>query len=112
MPCDTTLTQGQTAEGRQREIDSALADLERRLTAGKVRLVVGPNGEIAFTDWGAQRMGVTDVCAFRTLSTRGSWPLRQAQAAAEMAAGRTVDRAKVAAGVHSHDGGGSWHPGH
>jgi hypothetical protein len=113
VPCDTTLAQEQTTEERQREIDKALTLLEAQLTRGLVRMVIGPDGAIAFSGWGdGRRRGIADVCAYRTLAARGSWGLRQAQAAAEMTAGRTVDRAKVAAGVHSHDGGGSWHPGH
>ena len=113
MPCDTQRTAGQTEAERRAEIDRALLLLEQSLSAGVVRLVVGRDGAVAFQGWGAPaRGGVTDVCAFRTLAGRGSWALRQAQAAAEMAAGRAVDRAKVAAGVHSHDGGSTWHPGH
>jgi len=113
MPCDTQRSAEQSEEQRRREIELALADLERRLTAWSVRLVVGPDGAVAFDGWGAaERRGVTDVCAYRTLAQRDSWPLRQARAAAEMLAGRSVDAASVAAGRHSHDGGHSWHPRH
>lgn len=113
MPCDTQRQRGQTEQERRAAIDRALVALEQSLSAGLVKLVVGRDGAVAFADWGpAQRSGVTDVCAYRTLLARGSWALRQAQARAEAVAGRAVDRAKVAAGVHSHDGGGSWHAGH
>lgn len=113
MPCDVTLAAGQSAEGRQAEIDQALGLLEAQLTRGLVRLVVGPDGAVAFQGWtDGGRRAIADVCAYRTLAARGSWPLRQAQAQAESLAGRSVDRAKVAAGIHSHDGGAHWHPGH
>ena len=112
MPCDSRSV-GQTAEERQVETNAALAALERRLAAGQARAVVGPDGAIAFAGWeGAERAGVTDVCAFRALAGRDSWPLRQAVAAAEALAGRKLDAQAVATGRHSHDGGKSWHPGH
>lgn len=112
MPCDTVLSPEQTAAQRQREIDESLVELERRMSAGAVEIAIGPDGAVAFAGWGAERRGITDVCAFRTLASRDSWELRQAVARAEAMSGRRVSAAAVSAGVHSHDGGHSWHPGH
>jgi hypothetical protein len=111
MPCDTRLRSGQSLEERGREIDRALARLEAELQAGKVKVAIASNGAVAFSGWGA-RDDVSDVCAFRILTTRSSWALRQAVARAESTSGRKVNPQAVAAGVHSHDGGGTWHPGH
>lgn len=113
MPCDTNRQPQETPEQRQRSITAALRRLEGALDANQVTLVVGPNGAVVFRNWNpATRDGVTDVCAFRRLSSAGSLALRKALARAEAAAGRRVDANVVAAGVHSHDGGGSWAAGH
>lgn len=112
MPCDTVRRRQQTAQDRQREIDRSLAELERRIASGQVSISIGPDGAVAFNGWGQERDGVTDVCAFTTLQNRGSWELRQAVARAEAMSGRKVNERAVAAGVHSHDGGTTWHPGH
>lgn len=108
MPCDTVLSPQQTAEQRRREVDRALAQLEARLQSGAVQVRIGPNGAVCFADWGEERRGVTDVCAYRTLTQRGSWELRQAVARAEAMSGRKVNAQAVAAGMHSHDWGETW----
>ncbi len=113
MPCDTRLREGQSLVARMAEVKSTLAKLERALTAGTVRVSIGPNGAVAFSGWSTQdRTDVSDVCAYRTLTAANSWALRQAVAKAEAMSGRKVNAQAVAAGVHSHDGGGSWHKGH
>lgn len=110
MPCDTRLKQGQTISQRKEEIRAAVARVTKLLAQGKVRVVVSPQGAVAFaglTD--ADRDGVTDACLYRRIMATGS-PLARAEIArAEARAGRTIDRQIVAAGVHSHDGGESWH---
>ena len=111
MPCDSRRNPQQTEQERRREIDVALAKLVAAIGTGTVRVVVGPTGAIAFAGW-KDNAGVTDVCAFRTLTQRGSWELRQAIARAEQVAGRKVSTFAVGQGVHSHDGGQTWHPGH
>jgi len=111
MPCDTYRQPQETPEQRQRKIDAALRRLAAALEANQVTLVVGANGAVAFRNW-TSRDGVTDVCAFRRLSVAGSFALRKALARAEAAAGRRVDANAVGAGVHSHDGGETWAPGH
>lgn len=113
MPCDTYVRRGQTPADREREIKEALKRLEGSLAAGSASVVVGSNGALAFTGWGQEeRSGVTDVCAYRLLMADGSWELRQAIARAEAIAGRSVDRRVIESGVHSHDGGATWAPGH
>lgn len=112
MPCDSMRQPGQTEEQRRAEIDRALADLERRLEQGEVEVIVGDNGALAFNGWSEGRNRVSDVCAYRALAADGSFALRQAIARAEAVAGRQMDENVVAAGVHSHDGGKTWHPGH
>jgi len=111
MPCDTVYRREQTKQEREAEIRAALVGLEQRLKDGAVRVTISPQGAIAFTGWN-ERDDVTDVCAYRTLAARGSWELRQAVARAEALSGRKVNERAVVAGVHSHDGGSTWHKGH
>jgi len=94
-----------------RETKAALSRLERYLQTGSVKVKIAPNGAVAFAGWN-DRDDVTDVCAIRMLRAENSWALRQAVARAEATSGRKMNPRAVAAGVHSHDGGGTWHPGH
>lgn len=106
MPCDR-VAEGQSPAQREAEVESALKRLERALRLGEVRVKVGRRGEVAFVgEW--ERGGVSDLCAYRKLSARGSDALRFAKARGEALAGARVDEVKVAAGVHSHDGGKTW----
>ena len=108
MPCTT---QPNLTAQRQQQIKDSIARLERALSDGSVRVIVGANGAIAFK--GAWRNdGVMDACAFRLLRAAGSGPLRSAIARAEVMAGRKISEQAIAAGVHSHDGGASWYKGH
>jgi len=111
MPCDTKLTDNQTLQQRMTQVQKALQRLEAALTLGNVKVNVGANGAVAFSGW-KDRDDVTDVCAYRTLSSQNSWALRQAVMKAEAMSGRKVNQSAVAAGVHSHDGGKTFHPGH
>jgi hypothetical protein len=111
MPCDTRLRENQTIKQREREVNEALARLEQFLTSGTVSVNIGQNGAVAFKGWQDQA-GVSDVCAYRTLTYKGSFALREAVARAERTTGRKVNTNAVGAGVHSHDGGGTWHGGH
>lgn len=109
MPCDTKLKAGETKEQRSKRADEATVRLEKALTAGRAQVRIGPTGAVAFTGWeGEERDGVADVCAYRRLTAKGSWALRQAVARAEVAQGRKVSAQAVAAGIHSHDGGKTW----
>jgi hypothetical protein len=111
MPCDTKIPEGMTLATRNLQITAALRRLEASLSGGKVRATIGPNGAIAFAGW-ADRDGVSDVCAYRALAAANSWTLRQAVSRAEATSGRKLNPQAVGAGVHSHDGGNTWHPGH
>jgi hypothetical protein len=113
MPCDTVrLTDVQRAERRE-----AIKALGAALAARKVRVRIGPSGSIAFQGEGPEgaaalagikRGGLADLCAYRRLLADNDPGLRAAVARAEAMAGRRVDARAIAAGVHSHDGGGTW----
>jgi hypothetical protein len=116
MICDTRpIRKEQTLAERQDEVRKAILGLTRGLASGKIRVVIGAQGAIAFAGWlQDDKAGISDACAFR-LATTGphASPLaKQAIQRAEILAGRTVNQKAVAAGVHSHDGGKTWHPGH
>lgn len=109
MACDTMRRPGETVDQRKARAQASTARLEAALTAGTVKLKIGPQGAIAFEGWdAASRDGLTDACGFRRLTAKVSWALRQAVAKAEALAGRKVDQAAVNAGLHSHDGGKTW----
>jgi len=113
MPCDTVKKPNQTIASRSGEIKKSLSGLESALTAGRVKVKIGPTGAVAFEGWKPEdRDGVTDVCGYRTLMAQNSFPLRQAVQRAEAQQGRKVNPHAVAAGTHSHDGGSTWHKGH
>lgn len=109
MPCDTVLRNGETKAQRSARADAAAKRLEAALAAGKARVVIAPNGAIAFQGWeGEDRDGVADVCAYRRLTAASSWALRQAIARAEASQGRKLNPQAIAGGHHSHDGGKTW----
>lgn len=112
MVCDTKWTKaGQTLTERKKEISETVAQLSRDLAAGRIKVVIGQQGAVAFDGW-TNRAAITDACAYRRIMATGS-PLAKAKiAAAEALSGRSVNRATVTAGVHSHDGGRTWHKGH
>ena len=104
-------TQQNLTQQRKTTIAEAVDRLERAITGGTVKAVIGANGAIAFKGlW--RRDGVADTCAYRMLTARNSTALRMAIARAEVTAGRKLNPAAVASGTHSHDGGQSWHAGH
>lgn len=107
MACSTMRRAGQTARQREAQVRAAVARLERALTINQVGVKISERGAIAFAGW-TERDDVTDACAYRLLTSEGSWALRQAVARAEAQAGRKVDERLIAAGVHSHDGGKTW----
>ena len=113
MPCDTRLKPRQTIQSRKDEVRKVIERLNKGLTAGAIRAVVGKEGGIAFIGLSnEERDGVTDACMFRKIMVTGSSQAKAAIARAEQMAGRTVNRTAVAQGLHSHDGGKSWHHGH
>jgi hypothetical protein len=113
MACDTRLKPRQTLSERAKEVREAVGRISAGLITGKVTVKVSPQGAIAFgglTE--AERDGVTDACAYRRLLTSGSALALAKVKQAEMLAGRSVDKQVIASGVHSHDGGETWHHGH
>lgn len=110
MPCDTV---ARLTPAQIKAQENAQAVLARKLAAGQVSVVVSPQGAVAFRGWIAEeRAGLTDLCAYRKLSASNSPELRRALARAEALAGRKVDQRLINAGVHSHDGGHTFNPGH
>ena len=110
MPCDTRMKRGQTIQARAEEVRTVVDQVAKLLAAGRVKPVISPKGAVAFaglTD--ADRDGVTDNCMYRRLMSTGSVQAKLAIERAELLAGRKVDRQMVAQGMHSHDGGVSWH---
>lgn len=113
MPCDTRLKPRQTISQRADEVRKAVDKVSTGLAAGRIKAKVDPKtGAIAFDIPETDRDGVTDACVYRKLMVYGGALAKAKIAQAEMLAGRGVNKAALAAGVHSHDGGGSWHNGH
>ena len=111
MPCDTIRKPNQTLSARVEEVKKRVTAVDRLIAARKVQVKVGPQGAVVFIGISDEdRDGMTDACIYRTLSRKGSAATRMAIQRAEQVAGRSVDRAVVAAGTHSHDGGATWHP--
>lgn len=111
MPCFRQLKPNQTINERAVEVRKAVSAVDKLLASKRVQVKVGPQGAVTFVNVPeAVRDGMTDACIFRTLSRTGSVAAKMALARAEQLAGRSVDRAVVAQGVHSHDGGTTWHP--
>lgn len=110
MPCDTSRKRGQTIQERAAEVRKIVDNLGRALASGTVTVKIGPQGAPVFIGLTPQeRDDVTDVCAYRRLMISGSSAAKLAIARAEIMAGRKINPLAVAQGVHSHDGGASWH---
>lgn len=111
MPCDTRIPLGMTLPQRKKQVDDSVARLKKALAEKKVTVKVGASGAVAFVGtW--ERLGVSDVCAYRKLLAAGSTELKLAIMKAEAMAGRKIDPMQVAAGVHTHDDGKTWNKGH
>lgn len=110
MPCDTKLRSGQTISQRADEVRRAVGKIQSRLIDGRAKVVIGPQGAVAFTGIeDVERDGVTDACAYRRIMATGSALARAQIAKAEQLSGRSINRAVVGHGTHSHDGGRTWH---
>lgn len=110
MACETRLRPQQTISQRAAEIRSAVQRLVAALVAGRVQLKVGANGAPVFTGWQEEsRDGISDLCAYRQIMRTGDATSRMLIQRAEQMSGRPVNKAAVAAGLHSHDGGTTWH---
>lgn len=108
MPCDSMVKAGQTAVQRKAEVKKAAGEISKLIAAGRVKVIVDKaQGAVTFNGIPeAVRDGLTDACIYQKLSSAAKMKV----ALAEQLAGRRVDRAVVASGRHSHDGGASWHP--
>jgi hypothetical protein len=110
MACDTWVRQGQTLTQRKEEVKKVVDKLSRLITDGQVRVKVGPQGAVTFVAWADnERSGVTDACAYRRIMATGSALAKAKIAQAEQMAGRRINQQVVGQGVHSHDGGHTWH---
>jgi len=117
MVCDTRLRERQTLGERKEEVKKALTQLEKLIAAGKVSVRVGKEGigrgAVAFVGWAdSERNGISDGCALRLLSISGSQLTKLKLAQAQQTAGVSINRQVIGQGVHSHDGGATWHKGH
>lgn len=108
MPCDTRLKKNQTIQQRAEEVRRAVSQLDQALAMRIVKPVIGPQGAIAFQGW-TTRDDVTDACAYRRIMATGSALARAEIAKAEQMSGRRVNMQAVGQGIHSHDGGRTWH---
>lgn len=110
MACETRLKPRQTIQQRADEVRRSVSKLDALLKKRRVKPKVGPQGAITFDGWSdADKDGVTDACAYRQIMKHGSSLAKAEVAKAEMVAGRQVDKKVIGQGVHSHDGGETWH---
>ncbi len=124
MPCNTQLSRrgsrrrrgtgfwdrDQTISERKQEVREVVKTLDGYLVRGLAKVIIGPQGGVTFTGFpDAERDGVTDNCAYRLLMSTGSSLAKAAIARAEAMSGRSINKQAIAAGLHSHDGGHSWH---
>ena|SRR5712691_1250477 len=113
MPCEGTRNRGQTSNQRIAEVTAIKKRTESLVAAGRVKVRVGLQGAVVFDGLtNEERDGVTDACLYRYIAVRGSALARMKIAQAEQLSGRVVDRKVIAQGIHSHDGGATWHDGH
>lgn len=110
MACEGFVSPGQTPAQRRAEIKAKLAALEAAIKADQVKIKIDrKTGALAFDGW-KERAGITDACAFRAI--KNSSEVRMKILRAEAMAGVKVNEKAITAGVHSHDGGKTWHKGH
>jgi hypothetical protein len=111
MPCERTTKNGQTIQQRAESIRKAVSALDLLIMKKRVRVVVGKQGAVSFLgeEWEKIRDGISDNCAYRRILVHGSVLARMEITRAEELAGTKVNRQVVAQGVHSHDGGATWH---
>lgn len=113
MPCDTRLKPRQTISERKAEVAAAAERTRRGILNGTIKPKVGKDGGIAFEGLTeTDRDGVTDGCMYRRLLSSASSSVLEAFARAEALSGRKIDGQAIAHGLHSHDGGKTWHHGH
>lgn len=111
MACETYQRKGQTLTERKDEIRRVQERVISGLKSGQIGVKVDRvSGAVTFTGIPeADRPGITDACIYRRVLVSGSQLAIQAIQKAERLAGRAVNKQTVANGLHSHDGGASWH---
>ena len=113
MACHLLTLPGQSISERAEEIKRKAAAIDAMVARGAIKVKVGPQGAIVFTGLSEQDRGrISDACIYRRLMATGSALARAKIAQAEQIAGRSVNKQVVGQGVHSHDGGNTWHSGH
>ena len=113
MACETMRQPNQSLEQRKQEIKETISFFDELIRKRKMSIKVGPQGAIAFNGiTNSERRGITDACIYRRIMATGSALAKAEIAKAEQIAGRAVDKRVIGQGVHSHDGGHSWHRGH
>ena len=111
MPCDTMRLPNQSFEQRKAEVRKAVSKIDQLIASKRVQVKVGPQGAVAFLNVSEEdRARMADACIYRTIARTGSAAAKMALLRAEQLAGRGVDKKVVAQGIHSHDGGTTWHP--
>jgi hypothetical protein len=103
----------QTITQRREEIRKRMKVVDRLIIQKKVKLKVGPQGAVVVTGLSAEdRDGMTDACIVRRIMATGSAPAKLELLKAQQLAGVSAAQVQkaVTAGVHSHDGGATWHP--
>jgi hypothetical protein len=112
MPCDTwRAAPEQTLTQRKTQVTEIIQRITVLLAKRTIKVAVDKKtGAITFDGIPSTlRQGVSDACVYRRLIV-GKNPVAAAEIKrAEAAAGRPVSSAAVAQGIHSHDGGQSWH---
>lgn len=110
MACEMQIRKEQTLEQRKDQIREAMKKVLAALVNKRVSIKVGKNGGIAFSGLTEEeRADMTDACIYRRIMASNNTLAKMAVAQAEQIAGRQVDRVAVAHGLHSHDGGQTWH---
>jgi len=113
MPCDTRLKRGQTISQRADEVRAVTNKIMSGILQNRIKVVVSPLGAVAFSGISeAEKDGVTDACVYRRMMVSGPATVKAAIERAAQLQGRTIKKEVVNGGVHSHDGGQTWHNGH
>lgn len=101
MPCDTYYLQEQA----RKEREAALAELQKQIAQGKVRLKKNPKtGEVTIEKFEATlayKSGWHESCVLAATLTRGSWVAKQKLQAMLKSMGVTAEQV-IAAHGHSH----------
>jgi hypothetical protein len=99
----------QTLAQRKEEVRKRMSQIDKLISSGRLKLKVGPQGAVTFLGLSdSDRDGISDACIYRTITRSGSAAAKMNLQRQEMLAGKAVDRAALARGVHSHDGGQTW----